>query len=169
MQTFTDTENRILRLVQGTLPDCATPFASVATIVNDQLREEQGEGAPQVQEQDVLDLLRALKDSGAIRRFGATLRHQKAGYGGNVMVAWKCPEADIHALGRKMAGHRLVSHCYYRPAAADWPFVLYTMVHGRDTNECMAVVEELKQLTGLDAPETLFSVQELKKTSMTYF
>ncbi len=28
---------------------------------------------------------------------------------------------------------------------------------------------ELKQLTGLDAPETLFSVQELKKTSMTYF
>lgn len=169
MRSFTDTENRILKLVQGTLPDCATPFATVAAMVRAQLREEHGKDAPQVREQDVLDLIAELKEQGAIRRFGATLRHQKAGYGGNVMVAWKCPEADIDACGKKMASHRQVSHCYYRPGAADWPFVLYTMVHGRDTEECLAVVHELKQLTGLDEPETLFSVRELKKTSMTYF
>jgi siroheme decarboxylase len=169
MRTFTDTENRILKLVQGTLPDCTTPFAAVADIVSAQLREEQGADAPRVREQDVLDLIAELKTQGAIRRFGATLRHQKAGYGGNVMVAWKCPEVDIDACGTMMAEHRQVSHCYYRLGASDWPFVLYTMVHGRDTDECLAVVQDLKQITGLDDPETLFSVRELKKTSMTYF
>jgi DNA-binding Lrp family transcriptional regulator len=110
-----------------------------------------------------------LREDGAIRRFGATLRHQKAGYRANVMVAWRIPEADAEAVGSAMAEHPMVSHCYLRPASDQWPYNLYTMVHGRSREDCLAVVDELKQRTGRDDCQMLFSTKELKKTSMTYF
>ena len=32
----------------------------------------------------------------------------------------------------KAAGHPRISHCYYRPVTApDWPYTLYTMIHGK--------------------------------------
>ncbi len=169
MRPFTDTERKILRLAQGSLPDSTTPYADIARMVSLELRQEQGENAPQVSEREILDLLSELKDNGAIRRFGATLRHQKAGYGGNVMVAWKCPEELVEACGEKMATHQMVSHCYYRLGTEDWPYVIYTMVHGKSREDCLNTVEELAALSGLSEPATLFSIRELKKTSMTYF
>lgn len=171
---FTPKQACILRRVQGNLPDCARPFAAIA----EEVGRECGEP---VTEDEVLELLRGLKAQGAIRRFGATLRHQKAGYKANAMVAWKLEdEAEVLRRGERMAEHPRVSHCYWRPVRPpreDWPYVLYTMVHGRSKEECLAAVDELRQdveaAFGLTiAPEeyaVLFSVKELKKTSMAYF
>ena len=153
---FTETERAVLRIVQGTLPDSATPFADIAE-------------AAGTDEASVLELLRKLKANGAIRRFGATLRHQKAGWACNAMVAWKVPDADADAAGELAAAHPRVSHCYLRPAAPDWPYNLYTMIHGRSREECREVVEALRRDTVLDEHLVLESLKELKKTSMVYF
>ena len=157
MKTFTSKELEILRQVQGDLPDCAEPFQAVA--------REAG-----VEEADVLAFLRTMKEEGNIRRFGATLRHQKAGYQANAMTVWcvENPEERDRA-GAVMAQHPAVSHCYARPPADHWPYNLYAMVHGRDRSECFAVAEELKKRTGLAECKVLFSHKELKKTSMEYF
>lgn len=154
---FTETEKRLLQLVQTSLPDSATPYADMA--------REAG-----VTEDEVLALLRRLRDSGAIRRFGASIKHQKAGWAHNAMVAWiVVPEAADEA-GDKAAAHPNVSHCYLRPSsAADWPYTLYTMVHGRSEAECHSVIHELCQSTGLASYAILNSLKELKKTSMLYF
>lgn len=162
MREFSETEKHILRLVQGNLPDSARPFADVAAAVG----RERGED---ISEDQVLALLRELKEAGAIRRFGATLRHQKAGWAANVMVAWVCPEEDVDDLGTRMAGHRLVSHCYHRSPGEGWPYRLFTMVHGRSMEECDAAVRELSELSGLQEYAMLSSIKELKKTSMVYF
>ena len=164
---FTDKERAILRRVQGALPDCATPFAAIADAVGGEL------GAP-VSEDEVLELLRRLKEKGAIRRFGATLRHQKAGYSANAMVAWRGEnKEEILMRGELLAAHPKVSHCYYRTPRPGWPYVLYSMVHGRRRTECLKIVEELCHELGVevgsDAYAVLFSVKELKKTSMVYF
>jgi DNA-binding Lrp family transcriptional regulator len=153
---FDRKEKEILRKVQGDLPDSATPFADIA---------EQVGVAPEV----VLKLLRELKESGAIRRFGATLRHQKAGYGRNAMVAWKAPEERVDEVGRKMAEQPEISHCYVRRTYPEWPYNLYTMIHGRDEGDVDRVVERLARETGLADYDKLESIEELKKTSMTYF
>ncbi|WP_027185508.1 Lrp/AsnC family transcriptional regulator [Desulfovibrio inopinatus] len=154
---FTETEARILSLVQGNLPDSATPFQDIANEVG-------------VNEEDVLTLLQKLKDDGRIRRFGATLRHQKAGYGANAMVAWYVDEdKDIDKIGEHMASKKQISHCYHRRNCLDWPYNIYTMIHGKSPEECLQVVEELKQETGLTEYDVLYSVKELKKTSMSYF
>lgn len=163
MREFSETERQILRLVQGTLPDSPTPFAEVARMASEA-------SGCEVSEEDVLMLLRELKKAGAIRRFGATLRHQKAGWAANVMVAWVCPEEDVDRIGERMAGHARVSHCYHRPPPdGDWPYRLFTMVHGRSMDECRRAVEELAQQNSLQEFALLSSIRELKKTSMTYF
>lgn len=159
---LSDAEKAVLRLAQGTLPDSATPYADMAAIVSQETGED-------VSEEQVIALLQELKDIGAIRRFGATLRHQKAGWAANVMVAWRCSEEKMPEVGPAMAGHQRVSHCYHRDPKADWPYSLFTMVHGRSNEECLQTVEELKQLSGLDDYALLHSIKELKKTSMVYF
>ena len=73
---FTDKERAVLRIVQKNLPDSLTPYADIAEAVG-------------LTEAEVLNLLRSLKEEGAIRRFGASLKHQKAGWTHNAMVAWK--------------------------------------------------------------------------------
>lgn len=154
---FSDTEREILRRVQGTLPDSATPFADIAAEV----------GAT---EAEVLSLLKRMKDSQEIRRFGATLRHQKAGYSHNAMVAWRIPEGqDVNAIGELMAQRPEISHCYIRRTTPEWTFNLYTMIHGQNPGDHAQVVKELSQATGLTDYDVLESVRELKKTSMVYF
>lgn len=156
-RTFTDQERAILRIVQKNLPDSLTPYADIAASVG-------------VDEGTVLSLLRELKDQGAIRRFGASLKHQKAGFSHNAMVAWIVSPEDVDAAGREAARHPLISHCYYRPSsAADWPYEFYTMIHGRSPEEYRDVIDALIETTVLKEYAVLESRKELKKTSMTYF
>jgi DNA-binding Lrp family transcriptional regulator len=156
---FTDAECAVLRIAQADLPDSLTPYADMAA--------EAG-----MTEAQVLALLTRLKESGAIRRFGASIRHQKTGWTHNAMVAWKVDEAKVDLCGALAAGHEHISHVYYRPGsgtAEDWPYALYTMVHGRSEAECLDVVESLARTGPLKEYVILNSLKELKKISMTYF
>jgi len=155
-RVFSEAQKRVLALVQGDLPDGPEPFAEVARQAG-------------VTEAEVLELLASMKESGAIRRFGATLRHQKAGYGSNAMVAWYVDDADIARIGAFMAARPEISHCYHRVNCMDWPYNLYTMVHAKSREECRVKVEELARLSGLDEYDVLESRREFKKTSMRYF
>lgn len=154
---FTATEQRILALAGADLPDSPTPFADIA--------REAGCG-----EDEVLALLSRLKDGGVIRRFGATLRHQKAGYGHNAMVAWRVddPEEALR-VGEKMAERPEISHCYIRRTYPQWRYNLYTMIHGKNPGDTARVVAEITAATGVTDNQTLASLRELKKTSMRYF
>ena len=156
-QQFTETERAILRIVQADLPDSLTPYADIARTVG-------------CTEEEVLDLLSRLKQSGAIRRFGASIKHQKTGWNHNAMVGWKVAPELVEECGTIAARHSHISHVYYRPSAApDWPYELYTMVHGRSEQECLDVAQELIATTPLREYAILKSLKELKKISMTYF
>ncbi len=62
---FSEQEKEALRIVQADLPDTQSPYAEIAARAG-------------ISEQEVLDLLKRLKEQDIIRRFGATLRHQQA-------------------------------------------------------------------------------------------
>ena len=153
---FTEAEERVLALVGENLPAGPEPYKAVA--------EQTG-----TTEQEVLDLVSRLKESGVIRRFGATLRHQKAGYGHNAMVAWRVDQDVSEEVGDYMAARPEISHCYRRRVYPQWPYNLYTMIHGRDPDECRRVVAEIIEATGQSDYAVLNSIRELKKTSMRYF
>ena len=154
---FTPAEQAVLRIVQDNLPDSLTPYADMAAQAG-------------MTEEAVIALLAGLKADGAIRRFGASIRHQETGWSHNAMVAWTVRPEQAEECGRLAARHERVSHAYYRPSPApDWPYELYTMVHGRNEEECLRVVEDIMRATPLREHAVLRSLKELKKISPTYF
>ena len=156
MVKFNEKQRAILKIVQDTIPNSTRPFLEIARKVG-------------VDEKYVIEFLKELKEKGYIRRFGATLRHQEAGFDCNVMVAWKVEEDKIEEVVDHIIKCPHITHCYQRKTYKEWPYNLYTMIHGRCKEECLKVVEDLKKTTGMKECEMLFSDEELKKTSMSYF
>ena len=153
---LSDLENKVILALQRDLEILPQPFKELAQQLG-------------VTEAELLAAIRGLMDKGYIRRFGATLRHQKSGYAANALVAWTVPEADLSRVGQQLARQRAVTHCYARQTAPSWPYNLYTMIHGRTREDCLAVAARMAAETGLSHYEILFSESELKKTTMRYF
>jgi len=153
---FSKTEEKILALAGRDLPDTEQPFKTIADAVG-------------VDEKTVIDLLADLKKRKIIRRFGATLRHQKAGYGHNAMVAWRVPEERAEEVGNIFSARPEISHCYIRRTYPEWTYNMYTMIHGERPGQALEVVAELEKRVGIDDNCVLRSLKELKKTSMVYF
>ena len=149
-------EARVILALQRDLEVRAEPFKGLAAEL-------------EVTQEEVLAAIRSLKDRGYIRRLGATLRHQRSGFGANALVTWVAPEQDLKRLGEKLAGFRAVTHCYAREPAPGWPYNLYTMIHARTPEDCIKLAAKMAAAVGIARYEMLFSDMELKKTTMRYF
>jgi DNA-binding Lrp family transcriptional regulator len=153
---LTDLEKKVIASIQGDIPIVSRPYQVLAEAID-------------VSEETFLETLQRLTDRGVIRRFGATLRHQKSGFAANAMTAWQVDEARIEAVGEIMASFRAVSHCYRRDPADGWPYNLYTMIHGKSEEDCRETAKQMSAKSGVETYQLLFSRRELKKISMTYF
>jgi len=147
-----------IRVVQHDLPTLERPFAAYA--------EQIGEG---VSEDDVLTALHTFKERKLMRRFAAVMNHRTAGFKANAMGVWAVPEDELEAIGPQMAGFAAVSHCYRRPTYDDWPYSVFTMIHGRSARDCEATVEAIRRETGIDQYCLLWSIKEYKKVRLEYF
>lgn len=153
---LTDIEKKIMASIQGDLPVTGRPYLAIAEKLN-------------ISEETLLETLHDLCNRGVIRRYGATLRHQKSGFSANAMVAWQVDEARADEVGDIMASFKAVSHCYRRRTAEAWPYNLYTMIHARDRASCHDIARRISEKTSVKTFMLLFSRREFKKTSMTYF
>lgn len=146
----------LVRAFQSDLPLLGRPFAALAQ----KLGMEEGE---------VVAWLRQMKQTGVIRRFGAMLRHRRAGVRGNAMVVWRVPPERAAEAGEAMARLPQVTHCYQRSPLPDFPYTHYTMVHAATPAQCQAVVAEMAQELGLSDYQVLVTERELKRSSPVYF
>ena len=149
-------EKKVIAAIQGDIPICEHPYRVLAERIG-------------LSEETLLATLTDLRRRNLIRRFGATLRHQKSGYAANAMGAWQVDEDRIEAVGQIMAACRQISHCYRRNPTENWPYNLYTMIHAESEDACWDLARDLAGQTAVDHFTLLFSRRELKKTSMTYF
>ncbi|MFA7428705.1 MAG: AsnC family protein [Rhodospirillaceae bacterium] len=148
----------LIAALRDGLPLCATPYRALGA----------GLG---MSEGEVLGRLRALCDSGVIRRFGAVVRHHEAGYAANAMIVFAPAEATIPALGKALADEDAVTLCYRRaPSLPDWPYTLYCMIHGRSREVVLAEIDAIVARHGLaDVPrQVLFSRRRFKQTAGRY-
>ena len=153
---LTDLDKKVIAAIQQSMPITERPYRELAAQAG-------------ITEEEMLATLRSLSTRAVIRRFGATLRHQRTGYTANAMAAWRVEEERIDAVGRTMAGFRQVSHCYRRNPSPAWPYNLYTMIHAEDENACRETARRMAAEAHVDCYSLLFSREELKKTSMVYF
>ena len=153
---LTDIEKKIMASIQGDMPVAERPYLTIAKKLG-------------ISEDALLETLQDLCNRGIIRRFGATLRHQKSGFSANAMVAWHVDAARVDEVGEIMASFKEVSHCYRRKPERDWPYNLYTMIHARDKESCRDIARRISEKTSVNTFTLLFSRREFKKTSMKYF
>jgi DNA-binding Lrp family transcriptional regulator len=153
---LSELEKKVVASIQQDMAVTSRPYLAVAQEIG-------------ISEQDLLMTLKSLCTRGVIRRFGATLRHQRTGFKANAMVAWRVSEDRVETVGAIMAQFSQVSHCYRRNPCAQWPYNLYTMVHANDADACREIADQMSDTTNVDDYILLFSQEELKKTSMLYF
>jgi siroheme decarboxylase len=153
---LTDLEVATISIVQEDLPLVERPFAAQAEQIG-------------CTEDEVLEMLASFKERKLMRRFAAVMNHRSAGYKANAMGVWAVPEDELEDIGPQMAGFARVSHCYKRPTYDDWPYSVFTMVHGMNARECEDTIDAIKDETGVDQYDLLWSVKEYKKTRVRYF
>ena len=172
LRTLSEADKSRIHIACDDIPHTLTPFKDWG-VSCDELREE----------------LAAKR----MRRFGAILRHQDAGFPCNAMVCFRLDEKRMtsgecelnemlaesrHSEDRRdeesskiksLAKKHFVSHCYERPSFKSFPYNLYAMMHAQTPEELDGFIKESVSL--LDNPEyvVLHSLKELKKTSFRFF
>ena len=156
MSSLTKTDKKIIRRLQGDIPLSSTPYRDIA--------EELG-----IPEALLLERVKFFQDAGILKRLGAVIRHQNAGFTTNAMLVWRVSPQEIDRVGGLFAELPFVSHCYQREPFPEFPYTLYTMVHAKSMDEHTANAEAMSRLSGISDYEALFSLKEFKKSSLEFF
>lgn len=145
----------VIRELQQDLPLVTAPF----TIMSGQA----GMGV-----EDFLVHCHSLLQLGIMRRFGASINHNNAGFKANSMTCWITPPDKVDAAGHELAHLQQVSHCYERKSNQLWPYNLFAMIHGRSREECQKLAKQVSHRINIEDCVLLFSTREFKKTRVKY-
>ncbi len=122
-----------------------------------------------ISETDLFELAAQLSAQGYLRRMAAVLHHREAGFRANAMGVWVVPSERSEEVGQIMGSFKRVSHCYLRPTYPDWPYSIFTMVHGQKARDCQEIIDAISQATGITEYALLYSTKEYKKIRLKYF
>lgn len=154
-----DAVNRaLLKAVESGLPLDAQPYARIGELIG-------------ISEDAVIARLRYLQEQGIIKRMGVVVRHRALGYRANAMVVWDVPDRQVAATGCRVGAMPFVTLCYRRPRRLpDWPYNLFTMIHGRDRDQVLARIEHLVNHQGMGDfdHQVLFSQRCFKQRGARY-
>jgi DNA-binding Lrp family transcriptional regulator len=153
--TLSDVERKLLAEIQHGLPATSTPYKDVAETI--------GVGV-----EEVLAILNNWKQDKRMRRVGAIVNHFKVGLKGGAMVVWQVEKDRIKEVGEQLASFTEVSHAYERPFSEQWPYNLYTMVHGQGGDDVEKTIKKMSSQTGIKNYKQLETIRELKKVPPTY-
>jgi hypothetical protein len=86
------------------------------------------------------------------------------------MVVWDVPDEQLDRRGEAAGSLSSVTLCYHRPRrpAQDWPYNLFTMIHGREASAVDAEIDALAAETLPFEHERLYSTETLKQTGARY-
>ena len=188
---LTELEADLLVAIQDGFPLSATPYRDIAAEIDagrDADSEEASRDADNETERaadseestrdadggvavaDVIDAVERLLDDGCIKRIGCVVNHVVTGFDANCMVVWDVPDDELDARGEAVGELPYVTLCYHRPRRPeqDWPYNLFTMIHGREGDAVDAKIDELAAEYLPVEHERLYSTATLKQTGARY-
>jgi len=148
-------EKKVLAVIQGGMPHSQSPYKDMA--------EQAG-----VSTDDLLGVLHKWQEDGTIRWIGAIVNYFKVGFGAGAMVVWHVGDDRVDEVGEILGRFEEVTHAYLRNRSEEWPYSLYTMVHGQNIEEVEQTVKRMSDACGVTGYNILVTEKELKKVSPTY-
>jgi DNA-binding Lrp family transcriptional regulator len=155
METFSIQKLKAARILQSDIPLTVKPFTEIADACG-------------LKGDELMAWIKELSQKRIIRKFGAVLRHQKAGYRKNALVMWAVPIDAVENAGKQFASLSFISHCYERKPAFQNKYNLFTMLHAQD-DDISTLINIMSELISSNDFLILESLQEYKKTSPEYF
>ncbi len=155
---LSERDNRLIAAIQSGLPLSPRPWAEVGERIG-------------MDEEEVIRRVRALQESGCIKRFGLVVRHHELGYNANAMVVWDVPDERVDAVGDALGRQRCVTLCYRRPRRLPhWPYNLFCMIHGKDRQRVLDYIDQITEELDLQEipKEVLFSGRRFKQRGARY-
>jgi DNA-binding Lrp family transcriptional regulator len=152
---LTEIEKTVAKHIQGDLSLEKRPFNHIGKAIG-------------LSEQDVIDAINTLNRRGIVRKFGAILRHQKAGLTKNVMVLWSVPDDKIEFAGKILSSYKEITHCYERIPPFEGKYNIFAMMHFKGEISGR-LIDEIASRIGIEDYQLLETEEELKKSSMEYF
>jgi DNA-binding Lrp family transcriptional regulator len=156
VEPVTSFEIEVIRELQEDLPLLPQPFVGMAQRLG-------------ISEAGLFAHAADFQARGIMRRYSAVLHHRRAGFKANGMAVWRVPSERAEEVGRIMAGHPAVTHCYERPTFPDWPYTHFSMIHATSKERCEAIAREISERTAITDYQVLYSYREYKKTRVKYF
>jgi siroheme decarboxylase len=144
-----------VRLLQGDFPVAPRPFDVLA----------RGRG---MTGDELLALAKELSASRRLRKIAAFPLVRRP-FSASAMGVWSVPAERAEQVGVAMASHREVSQCFLRPTYSDWPYNIFTTVHGRTVDECESALKSIADETGVSEMRALFPVREFKHVRASLF
>lgn len=150
-------DRRLLVAIQDGLPLTKTPYSDVAETIDTDTGT-------------VVETIDRLLENGCIKRIGCVVNHVATGFDSNCMVVWDVPTETLDTYGERVGAIPYVTLCYHRPRRPElgWPYTLFTMIHGRDTEAVMERIDELSSQYLPFEHERLYSTETLKQTGARY-
>ncbi len=155
MRKTDGTEKKVAQLIQKDIDIVSRPFEKLAQSLS-------------ITQSELIQTINNMISRGLIRKFGAILVHQKAGFKKNAMIVWSVPPKLLEKTGEIFSSFPFVSHCYERKPRFKHKYNLFTMIHSQNEN-IASLTRIMSKATGVDDFLILESRQEYKKTSPEYF
>lgn len=121
-----------------------------------------------IETEELLGVLQEWQENKKLRRIGAIVNHFEVGLRAGMMTVWRVDGDRANEVGEQLARFAEVSHAYERPCSENWPYNLYTMVHGASIEEVEKTLEVMSKACGVTQYVGLATVKELKKVAPTY-
>lgn len=139
------------------LPICSRPYAEIGKCLK-------------LSENEIIERITTLQQSGIIKRFGVIVRHAALGYRANAMCVWHVPEHKIDEIARYLLTFSFVTLCYQRPMQPKWRYNLYCMIHGKDKETVNSQIKQINSNLPMQhfQHQVLFSSRCFKQRGAIY-
>jgi siroheme decarboxylase len=126
-----DTDKQLLNIIQTDFPICSRPYAELGRRLT-------------ISEDEAFARVRAMVESGVIRRLGAAFDTRKLGHT-STLVAARVPEDRLREVADVVSSYPQVTHNYGR----SHEYNLWFTIIARDSAEIERVMAEIEARTGV--------------------
>jgi len=149
-------EIRMIRQLQEPFPLTDEPYRKIASDL----------GITEVQ---ALERMKSLVKKGCLKKIGSFLKPAGALLSAKALVVWQIPEEKLERIGPAIAEFGDVLYADRRPAFAEFPYSLYSMIRAGTPAELEVSIRRMQDRIGKWPCRTLATIREFKKKRMQYF